>query len=48
MQLSDGADHLYDLGRDPREQADLARSRSAELAQLRTAWEGIDAGLLPY
>ena len=38
-----------DLGRDPREQADLARGRSAELELSSVPrWEGIDAGLLPY
>jgi arylsulfatase A-like enzyme len=48
VRLSDGVDHLYDLGADVREQADLARRRPAELAELRGAWEGVDATLLPY
>jgi arylsulfatase A-like enzyme len=48
VRLADGADHLYDLGADVREQADLARGRPAELAALRAAWEAFDAGLLPY
>jgi arylsulfatase A-like enzyme len=48
LRLQDGADHLYDLGVDVHEQADLARKRPADLASLRTAWEAIDATLLPY
>ncbi|QEV64800.1 twin-arginine translocation pathway signal protein [Streptomyces spectabilis] len=43
-----GADQLFHLGRDQREQADLARREPALLAELRTAWERTDAGLLPY
>ena len=45
---SDGRDHLYDLSRDTLEQADLARRRPEELAALRSAWEQVDATLLPY
>ena len=45
---TEGTDHLYDLAADVREQADLARSRPADLASLRSAWEAIDAELLPY
>jgi arylsulfatase A-like enzyme len=48
VRLGDGADHLHDLGADVREQADLARRQPDDLAVLRAAWEGIDAGLLPY
>ena len=48
VQLADGADHLYDLSADAREQADLAARRPDELASLRRAWEAIDATLLPY
>ncbi len=48
LRLQDGADHLYDLGADVHEQADLARKRPADLAALRRAWEAIDATLLPY
>ena len=48
VRLTDGADHLYDLAADVREQADLARKRPADLASLRSAWEAIDAELLPY
>ena len=48
VRLSDGADRLYDLAVDVREQANLARSRPEELAALRSAWEAIDATLLPY
>lgn len=45
---ADGTDHLYDLAADSLEQADLARRRPAELAELRGAWEAVDATLLPY
>jgi arylsulfatase A-like enzyme len=48
VRLDDGADHLYDLAADPREQADLARKRAGELASLRESWERIDGTLLPY
>ena len=48
VRLSDGADRLYDLAADAREQANLARSRPAELAALRSAWETVDGTLLPY
>ncbi|MER6673467.1 sulfatase-like hydrolase/transferase [Streptomyces sp. NPDC000983] len=43
-----GADHLYDLGADQREQADRAGDEAELLGELRRAWEGIAAGLLPY
>ncbi|WP_062218158.1 sulfatase [Streptomyces sp. NBRC 109706] len=43
-----GTEHLYDLSADARERADLAASRPELLAELRTAWERIDAELLPY
>lgn len=45
---ANGGDHLYDLAADAREQADLAADRPALLAELRAAWEEVDAGLLPY
>ncbi|ANB08668.1 twin-arginine translocation pathway signal protein [Streptomyces ambofaciens] len=45
---ADGGDHLYDLGADAREQADLAAERPRLLAELRAAWEKVDGGLLPY
>ncbi len=48
VRLNDGADHLYDLAADVREQADLASKRPADLASLRSAWEAYDATLLPY
>lgn len=48
VRLTDGADHLYDLGTDVHEQADLAKKRGADLASLRTAWEAVDQTLLPY
>jgi arylsulfatase A-like enzyme len=44
----DGTDHLYDLSEDVREQADLARKRPEDLAELRAAWEKIDETLLAY
>jgi arylsulfatase A-like enzyme len=43
-----GVDRLYDLAADVREQADLARKRPDDLAELRAAWEAVDATLLPY
>ena len=48
VRLTDGADHLYDLAADVREQADLAKRRNDDLAALRAAWEAINARLLPY
>ncbi|WP_345713052.1 sulfatase-like hydrolase/transferase, partial [Kineococcus glutinatus] len=44
----DGAEHLYDLSRDVREQADLAAALPGQLAARRAAWEAIDATLLSY
>ena len=44
----DGVDHLYDVEADSREQADLAKKRPQDLAALRTAWEQVNQGLLPY
>ncbi|WP_369273505.1 sulfatase [Streptomyces sp. R11] len=43
-----GADHLYDLGADQREQADLAPDEPELLAELKASWERIASGLLPY
>ncbi|MGV9451520.1 sulfatase family protein [Streptomyces sp. NPDC003635] len=43
-----GADHLYDLAADQREQADRAEDEPELLAELRGAWEEIAGGLLPY
>ncbi|MER5840514.1 sulfatase-like hydrolase/transferase [Streptomyces prasinus] len=43
-----GKDHLFDLAGDAREQADLATVRPDLLAELKSAWEKIDSGLLPY
>jgi arylsulfatase A-like enzyme len=40
--------HLYDLGADVHQQADLASERPEELAAMRRAWAAIDATLLPY
>lgn len=41
-------DYLYDLGADVREQANLAARRPADLAELRAAWEKVNATLLAY
>ncbi|MFD9961190.1 sulfatase [Amycolatopsis sp. NPDC058986] len=43
-----GADQLFDVVSDPREQADRARAEAPRLAELRAAWEKIDSGLLRY
>ncbi|MDX6758343.1 sulfatase-like hydrolase/transferase [Streptomyces sp. F8] len=43
-----GRDQLFDLAGDIREQADKAAVEPARLAELRAAWEAVDAGLLPY
>ncbi|MFF4033254.1 sulfatase [Streptomyces sviceus] len=43
-----GKDHLYDLGADLREQADLAPDEPDLLAELKASWERTAAGLLPY
>lgn len=44
----DGVDQLFDLSQDVREQADLAAIRPDDLAELRRAWEAVDATLLAY
>ncbi|MGW0977480.1 hypothetical protein [Streptomyces griseus] len=44
----DDKDSLYDLEQDPRECADRSAHEPRLVAELRTAWERIDAGLLPY
>ncbi|WP_055573719.1 sulfatase family protein, partial [Streptomyces prasinopilosus] len=43
-----GRDHLFHLAEDVREQADLAAVRPDLLAELKSAWEEVDSGLLPY
>lgn len=48
LRLADGADKLFDLSVDAREQADLARKNPDVVASLRSAWEATDATLLPY
>ena len=48
VQLANGVDHLYDLSKDLREQADLAQKEPGRVAELRAAWERIDETLLPY
>jgi arylsulfatase A-like enzyme len=47
-QDEDGDDHLFDLGADLREQADLAPDKPELLAELKAAWEKTASGLLPY
>ncbi|WP_409240273.1 sulfatase [Streptomyces sp. PA5.6] len=44
----DGADQLFDLAEDRREQADRAAAEPRLLAELRRAWERTDKELLPY
>ncbi|MBP2478925.1 arylsulfatase A-like enzyme [Crossiella equi] len=39
---------LYDLAADVRERANLARKRPEDLAALRSAWEAVEATLVPY
>ncbi|MEU5586346.1 sulfatase-like hydrolase/transferase [Streptomyces chrestomyceticus] len=41
-------DQLFHLTEDPREQADRAGAEGRRLAELRAAWEAVDATLLPY
>ncbi|THA67711.1 twin-arginine translocation pathway signal protein [Streptomyces sp. A0642] len=43
-----GADQLFHLASDQREQANRAAAEPELLADLRAAWERTDAGLLPY
>ncbi|MFE5946996.1 sulfatase [Streptomyces sp. NPDC056480] len=43
-----GRDQLFHLTEDAREQADQAPYETERLAQLKAAWERIDAELLPY
>ncbi|WP_328949607.1 sulfatase-like hydrolase/transferase [Streptomyces sp. NBC_00184] len=43
-----GADQLFNLAHDQREQADRAAAEPELLSELRAAWERTDAGLLPY
>lgn len=43
-----GADQLFNLAHDQREQANRAAAEPELLAELRAAWERTDAGLLPY
>lgn len=47
-QDSAGKDHLYDLGADLREQADLAPDRPELPGELKASWERTAATLLPY
>ncbi|MEU1019238.1 sulfatase-like hydrolase/transferase [Streptomyces sp. NPDC005898] len=44
----DGADQLFDLAADRREQADRAAAEPRLLAELKAAWERTDRELLPY
>ncbi|MCM2412790.1 MULTISPECIES: sulfatase-like hydrolase/transferase [unclassified Streptomyces] len=43
-----GADQLFQLAHDQREQADRAAAEPELLAELRTSWERTNAGLLKY
>jgi arylsulfatase A-like enzyme len=43
-----GVESLYDVEVDPREQANLARLRPADLTRLRADWEAWNSELLPY
>jgi arylsulfatase A-like enzyme len=48
-QGTNGPSHqLFHLASDPSEQANLATRDPARIAELRAAWEAIDATLLPY
>ncbi|MER7394966.1 sulfatase-like hydrolase/transferase [Streptomyces sp. NPDC000151] len=47
-QDSAGADHLYNLAQDAREQADLAGGEPKLLAELKASWKEINTTLLPY
>lgn len=46
--LYNGKDVLFDLESDPRERANRAQHEPALVAELRTAWETVNATLLPY
>jgi arylsulfatase A-like enzyme len=48
LRLANGADQLFDLSADVREQANLATKRPSDLAALRSAWEAVNSQLLPY
>jgi arylsulfatase A-like enzyme len=48
LQTDDGTDHLFDLGADEHEQADLVDLRPEDLDRLRASWEQINADQLPY
>ncbi|MFF9571027.1 sulfatase [Streptomyces sp. NPDC014685] len=43
-----GKDALFDVERDPHEGADRSAHEPELVAELKAAWEKIDAGLLPY
>lgn len=48
LPLYNGKDLLFDLEADPRERADRAAHEPTVVAELRSAWEAVNAGLLPY
>jgi arylsulfatase A-like enzyme len=48
VQNANGPAALYDVAEDAREQANLATKRSADLAELKAAWDRINGDLLPY
>lgn len=43
----EGIEYLFDLSRDARERANLSAREPARLAELRAAWQAVDAGLPP-
>ena len=43
----DGAEFLFDVATDPRERANQAQRQPERLAELRSAWEAVDATLPP-
>ena len=45
---SAGVERLHDLAKDTLEKADVSRHHPDELAALRSAWQAIDAELVPY
>ncbi|MBP2326420.1 arylsulfatase A-like enzyme [Kibdelosporangium banguiense] len=45
---SPAGEYLFDLGTDEHEQANLAKKQPALVTTLRTRWDEINSGLLPY
>ncbi|MFC9219253.1 sulfatase [Streptomyces hygroscopicus] len=48
MPVNNGKDVLFDVKADPHECADRSAHEPELLAELKAAWEKVDAGLLPY